>query len=240
MFNKASDATISTSDWFSLNTDSIEADLLVGGDRHEKLTEIRPDNGGVEIPEWNVEPDETHDSGDNGISLFEEPDPDAYAETAEGIAEYEADLAAWRKYDEDAREKLSDLESEEGLPMWATLFRVEDHPVIRQECFEVGLRLFEHEDAKGILIGVDSCGHSFYESYWIGLRARIARGQLQYATPAEREAFVALLASEWEREGHGYTRDGRDRTQVCADEVRKLAGLDEPAESASASAGASS
>lgn len=217
MFDRASDATISTSEWFAMNTDSMEVDLLVGQDRDrfEQLTEIRPDNGGVEIPEWNVEPDETRDSGD---------------ETPDGTAEYEADLAAWRAYDEAAREKLTELESDEFLPMWSTLFRVQDHPIVRQECFEVGLRLFEHEDVSGILIGVDSCGHSFYESYWIGLRARLARGQLRYAAPAEREAFVALLASEWEREGHGYNRDGRDRTQVCADEVRKLAGLDEPAE----------
>lgn len=224
MFYKASDTHTSTRDWFALNVDAIDQQLIanaINSDprdpyrEEDPIEEIRNDLDD-QIPEWHVEPDEDPESGDRGVTLFSSPDPDAYLDHDPGPtaptfpasrSEYEEDLAAWRAYDAIAREEHERREGEDLLPMWGTMWTVEDHPEIRAALLAEGLRCYKASaigiDDRSLLFGADSAGHSFYGVYWIPLRARIARSQLDAseASEAERRALFDLLAEEIKREG---------------------------------------
>ena len=221
MFYKSTDATISTQDWFKLNVSAIPQSLIFRTDgddpyeRLERLTEIFPENRGITIPEWHVEPeagDEEH-----GVQLFESPDPDMYgtdpegAFTDEGAAQYTADLKAWEAYDAEAREAIREVEDgeREVLPMWGTMWRIEDHPELREALFAMGggIRLYDHEDLgrNEILIGVDGAGFSFFGSYWIPLRARLAMNVEKTCGRDVDPALITMLVAEAEREGEAGT-----------------------------------
>jgi hypothetical protein len=223
MFYRASDPSFSTQDWFRVNTSSIPQALLVGADseRFEDLNEIQNEDE-VEVPDWNVEPNEEDEQF--GIKLFSEPDREDYADagaaldedgnailTTEQEQQYAEDLADWKAYDEKAREAIHERDHAEALPMYSILFNVEDHQLIREKCFKVGLRLYEHSDVDGILIGVDSWGHSFYDAYWIQLRALFAAEQLRHSSRADAKAFYDMLLAEWKREGGSYAKEQLDR-----------------------------
>jgi hypothetical protein len=223
MFYRASDPSFSTQDWFRINTSSIPQSLVIGEDseRFEDCTEIQNEDA-VEVPEWNVEPNEEDEQF--GIKLFTEPDREDYADAGAGLDEdgnsilneiqeqqYAEDLASWKDYDEKAREAINDRENSSPMPMWGTFFNVEDHPKIRENCFKVGLRLYEHPQVDGLLIGVDSCGHSFFDSYWIQLRALFAAEQLRYSSRGDAQSLYDLLLTEWKREGGTYAKEQLDR-----------------------------
>lgn len=223
MFYRASDANISTQDWFKLNTSSIPQALVIGenSERFEDCTEIHNDEA-VEVPDWNVEPSEDEETF--GIKLFSEPNREDYASddalqddegdlilSKDEEEQYQEDLAAWKAYDAEAREAINDRENDSVMPMWGTFFHVENHQDVVENCFKVGLRLYEHPLVDGLLIGVDSCGHSFYDSYWIKLRALFAAPQLRYSNPEEARAFYDLLLSEWKREGGTFAKEELDK-----------------------------
>lgn len=207
MFYRASDPTVSTYDWFRLNVDAIPASLVF---RDETLSDDI-DNGriseifgeGPAVPVWHIEPSE--DDEQQGVPLYVEPDPSDYdsadgAFTDEGAAQYQEDLAAWKAYNEAAREEISAREERDFAPVWGWVWRPEDDsPDLRAAVFACGLRMYEHDGA-GVLIGADSAGRSFHGAYWIPLRARLVLAN-EHIRPEDRAAIFAVLREEAKREG---------------------------------------
>ena len=219
MFYKCSDPKTSTSDWFALNTDAIPQALIkvMDEDGDLLLEEILPD-----LPELDendlvgtVTEDERLEAGaGREVVIYDLPDRDGYAEGHEGDADFAADKIEIEAHNKAAREFAERHEGEDLLPMWGTMWHVEDHPELREACFEVGLRLYEHAEINGILIGADSAGHSFYGAYWIPLRARLALRQKSGSGPftfegplagkanaRRRAAFGKMLRAEAAKEG---------------------------------------
>jgi hypothetical protein len=117
----------------------------------------------------------------------EAPEDDADDATREA---YDAAFAAWQEKEDNAGAE----------PMWSTVFASCDVPAMSAEIRGLGLRVMSDEDL-GHFIACDSAGHSFYGSYWIPLRAMVARRQVEHQTPEERIAFAEVLCREYRREG---------------------------------------
>ena len=73
-------------------------------------------------------------------------------------------------------EKVDDTENDDvyRLPMWSTLFsprnQYDQNWVLDnlQEISDLGFLIYQCDEC-GILLGIDSAGHDFYEAYWIPL-----------------------------------------------------------------------
>lgn len=205
MFYRCSDASTSTSDWLSLAVNAVPQALLARLNDFGEPTLTEIETAGIEVPSWHSDPE--WDEERCGITLFYAPDPGDYgsdndandARYQEDLdARYQEDLAAWRTYDAVAREEIESRESRELLPLWGTMWIVEDHETIREAAAAEGLRLYEHEDVPGLILGADSGGHSFYSAYWIPLRARLIASN-EYNID-DRRALLDLLAAEGARE----------------------------------------
>lgn len=171
MFYKTSDPNTSTADWFRLSFDSIPWALLASAAAEGEIEE---------------------DVGDEP----EEPDADDF-EAGEDDPAY---LAARAAYEEALAEYEERRDSAGSEPMWSIVWASDDLRIAsaREAAIACGLRVMEHPDL-GPFLAVDSAGHSFYASYWIPLRARIASQQL---LPTERAAaLLDVLAAEARREG---------------------------------------
>lgn len=77
---------------------------------------------------------------------------------------------------DDWQELLQDEDSYDTLPMWGTMWQmndscdtdwIENHDGI-EALKECGFRVYESETF-GIFFGVDGCGYDFYEPHWIPL-----------------------------------------------------------------------
>lgn len=208
MFYRSTDPSFSTRDWLSINVNMIPQSLIFDeGDDveklYERLTEILPDNRGIKIPEFHVEP--TEDEEREGVTLYLEPERDEYEEGVDGDLYFADDHKVWEAYDEEAREVIRQVEEGEIelLPMHGWFFQTEDHPELREFVFAEGLRLYEHDSLgkNEVMIGIDGGGYSFYGQHWVPLRARIAKSCLKAREEQIDPALRSLLIEEARSQG---------------------------------------
>lgn len=238
MFYRLSDPKTSTSDWFSLSCDAIPQVLIkpTDADGDEVLREIvtAPE---LDTSELYVEP--FGEDGDDGLSrTYDAPDLDEYTcdvggagmtfNTVEAAtARHAADKAKVEKHNVDVVAFRSEREGQDILPMWGTMWHVEDHPEIRSALATEGLRVYEHDEINGLLFGVEGCGYDFYGAHWIPLRARLAlamtwpSGGGPLLTGAKLGRFLKTLRTEASKLGDA------DKLERVIAELRP--GLEKPA-----------
>jgi len=184
-FYRCNDQTVSMDEWFRLNFDAVRQEVI-----NRVCASVESDADcslefvtriGVEEPE--------------------EPEEDDF----DSEEEFETAHEKW----EDEHEEW-EQETCGGLPMWSTMWMVEQNSHIVEALTGVGLVVFEvsgpMEDFATndfFLFGADSAGHSFAGSYWIPLRARLAQVQLERGNISDEDyrGLIAWLAPQMRAEG---------------------------------------